>query len=48
MSRALRLALSAALLAVGAAMVLIGIFHNEAAAVLRKAILICLECIGIG
>jgi len=48
MSRSLRIALSAALLTIGATMVLLGIFHDEVIVILRKAIYICLECIGIG
>ena len=48
MSRARSAALPIVLLSLGAAMILLGIFSGEAAVVLRKAILICLECIGIG
>ncbi|MPN33661.1 hypothetical protein SDC9_181152 [bioreactor metagenome] len=36
------------LLAVGGVFVLIGILRGEAFIVLKKAVTICLECIGIG
>ncbi len=32
----------------GAAFLLVGIFRGEVAVVLKKAVYICLECIGIG
>ncbi len=35
-------------IAVGIAFVLLGIYRGEVDAVLRKAVNICLECIGIG
>ena len=37
-----------ALLLIGLAGVGIGIFRGEAAEVMRKASMICLECIGLG
>ena len=40
--------LRAVCLVAGAAFVGIGICRGEAAAVLQKAVRICLECIGIG
>lgn len=33
---------------VGVALMAIGIFHGELAAIFRKAVMVCLECIGIG
>ncbi len=36
------------LAAIGAVMMIIGIYHGEAQAVFSKAVRICLECIGIG
>lgn len=38
----------AGLLSLGTAMVIFGLYREEAAMVLKKAINICLECIGIG
>ena len=37
-----------AVLALGAALVCLGIWRGEADTVLRKAVMICMECIGIG
>lgn len=39
---------SIGLVAVGAAFMAIGIVQNEHADVLHKAIMICMECIGLG
>jgi hypothetical protein len=36
------------ILIAGAACMAAGVFHNEVATVLNKAVNICLECIGIG
>jgi len=48
MTRAKRIALPIALMCVGVVLVLLGIFSDEVVVILRKAIYICLECIGIG
>ena len=40
--------LSAVLLATGLAFMAAGVLRDEAMTVLRKAIMICLECIGLG
>ena len=39
---------AALLLAVGVAFIVLGVSRGEALTVLRKAIAICLECVGIG
>ena len=41
-------AAQALLLAVGTVMLCAGVLRGEAAAVLSKAIRLCLECVGIG
>ena len=37
-----------ALLAVGAVMLFLGVAAGEAGQILRKAVIVCMECIGIG
>ena len=37
-----------ALIAVGITFMIVGILHGELTAIMRKATVICLECIGIG
>jgi hypothetical protein len=36
------------LLGLGAAMIVLGLFRQEALEILKKAVIVCLECIGIG
>jgi hypothetical protein len=36
------------LLTIGAAFAILGLLRREASEVLRKAVIVCLECIGIG
>jgi len=48
LTRAKRTALQAVLIALGAAMIVLGILSGELTAIFHKAIYICLECIGIG
>jgi hypothetical protein len=48
LTRAKRTALQAVLISIGVALVVAGILTGELAVILRKAIFICLECIGIG
>jgi len=38
----------AAIIVAGIALMTVGILHGELTAIMRKAIVICLECIGIG
>ena len=47
-SRLLRYLIPAAVIVIGIGFVLFGISEGEAAAVLKKAINICMECIGLG
>ncbi len=37
-----------AVLTLGAAFIVLGVWRGEADTVLRKAVMICMECIGIG
>ena len=48
MTRARRTAVPVILICVGAGMIVLGILSGELTVILRKAIYICLECIGIG
>lgn len=48
MTRARRAAVPVILICAGAAMIVLGILSGELTVILRKAIYICLECIGIG
>jgi hypothetical protein len=48
LTRAKRVTLQAVLLGGGVALILAGILTGELIVILRKAIFICLECIGIG
>jgi len=43
-----RRTLQAALLIVGISMMLLGLLRGESLEILRKAIVVCMECIGIG
>ena len=40
--------IQAGLIGIGTVMIVLGIFAGDLAVILRKAIYICLECIGIG
>lgn len=48
MKKPVRIGIFCTLATLGAAFLLFGIFTGQTAAVLNKAIRICLECIGIG
>ena len=48
MKRSVRICIFTVLALAGTAFLLYGIFSGQALTVLRKATLICLECIGIG
>lgn len=48
MSRRRRNAVAAVLLLTGAAFVAMGVWRGEVETVLRKAVNICMECIGLG
>jgi hypothetical protein len=43
-----RLVWRTALITVGVAMFVMGVFRGEAPEVLGKAVLVCMECVGIG
>lgn len=48
MTKKLRVTLVVCLLAVGAAMMMLGAARGEVTTVWRKAATVCLECIGLG
>jgi hypothetical protein len=48
MSGTKRAAIPIVLIGIGAVMIVLGIFSGEVSVILRRAIYICLECIGIG
>lgn len=48
MSRRRRNAVAAVLLLIGAVFVAMGVWRGEVETVLRKAVNICMECIGLG
>lgn len=47
-SKITRYIVPAAIILVGAAFIIVGVCDGEAGSVLRKAVAICMECIGIG
>jgi hypothetical protein len=40
--------LQLSLLAIGVILIVLGVIHGEALLILKKAVLVCMECIGIG
>ena len=48
MTERLRRILCVSLLVLGIAMIVVGILRGEAETVFKKAVRICMECIGIG
>ena len=48
MNMRIRLAVRVILLAAGAALVAVGLYMGEAREILGKAVVVCMECIGIG
>ena len=48
MSKKTKNIIAVSIIAVGVAFLCLGIYRGETAVVLRKAVNICLECIGIG
>lgn len=48
MSAAVRLRLALGLLLVGGVLLVVGFTRGEADVVMRKAVYICMECIGLG
>jgi len=44
----IRVGIQMILLAAGASMLILGLANGDAAAVFRKAVIVCMECIGIG
>lgn len=48
MTLGMKRALPFLLLVIGGAMIALGVSRGEAATVLKKAVMICLECIGLG